>query len=356
MSISTFAISQSAPFGKAPKGERLELIEKSPNYKDGKFRNIHFTPVIPEGYTMIGEIYRTFFKRTSRKFPTDSIPSVKTNLFNLPLDSNMVVWFGHSSLYMQIDGKRFLVDPIFSKRATPLPFGVNAFKGTNRYTAEDMPEIDYLLITHDHFDHLDYNTVKALKSKVKNVVCGLGVGTYFESWGYSPNKIIEKDWNETYNIADNFKIHIVTAAHGSGRGIINIDKTLWVSFIIESPSMRIFLSGDGGYDAHFAEIGRKFGAFDVAFLENGQYIDSLNSIHMAPEYVIKAAKDLNAKRIFPIHSSKFVLSRHAWDDPLVRITRLGAKANIPIVTPLIGEAVNLNDSTRVFRHWWEGIN
>lgn len=351
----SFAVANLSAFGKSPSGKCLQRIELSPNYKDGKFQNIHYTPVMPEGYTMLGEIYKTFFKRNPRKYPTDSLPSVKINLLSIPKDSNVLVWFGHSSYYMQMDGKRFLVDPVFSGHASPLPIGVKAFKGTDRYTADDMPEIDYLLITHDHFDHLDYKTIKALKPKVKHVLCGLGVGEYFEYWGYNPNIIIEKDWNETYEIAENFKIHAVTAAHGSGR-VFSSNKTLWVSFVMEAPSMKIFLGGDGGYDTHFAEIGRKYGAFDLAILENGQYADDGNSIHMSPGYVIKAAKDLKAKRVFPIHSCKFVLYRHPWDEPLIRITALGEKEHIPMVTPLIGEAVNLNDSTQVFKHWWKGLN
>jgi len=355
MSLSAFTVTQSSSFGKSPKGERLERIKKSPNYKDGKFQNIHYTPVMPEGYTLAGGIWQVFFGDNPRKFPTDTIPSVKIALKEIPLDSNVLVWFGHSSYYMQMDGKRFLVDPVFSGRATPLPFGVKAFNGTDRYTAEDMPEIDYLMITHDHFDHLDYKTVKALTPKVKQVVCGLGVGAHFEHWGYAPDKIKELDWNESFFIADNFKIHAVTSAHGSGR-MLSQYKTLWVSFVMEAPSMKIFLGGDGGYDTHFAEIGKKFGDFDLAILENGQYVDETNGIHMSPSYVIKAAKDLKAKRVFPIHSCKFVLNLHPWDEPLIKITALGEKEHIPMVTPMIGESVNLNDTLRVFKHWWNGIN
>lgn len=355
MSIAAFVLSQTASLGGNSKGERLERIKKSQNYRDGKFQNIHYTPVMPEGYTMAGGIYKVFFGNNPRKFPTDTIPSVKIDLKNIQIDRNVLVWFGHSSYYMQMDGKRFLVDPVFSGRVTPLPFGVNAFKGTDRYTADDMPEIDYLLITHDHFDHLDYKTVKALTLKVKQVVCGLGVGAHFEYWGYAPDKIIELDWNESFTIAENFKIHAVTSAHGSGR-LLSQNKTLWVSFVMEAPSMKIFLGGDGGYDTHFAEIGKRFGEFDLAILENGQYVDDTNSIHMSPGYVIKAAKDLKTKRVFPIHSSKFVLNLHPWDEPLIKITALGEKEQIPMVTPLIGESVNLNDTTRVFEQWWKGIN
>lgn len=343
-------------FGKAPSGQRLERIKQSPNYKDGQFHNQYPTFLIPEGYTMAGEIYRTFFRKNPRKFPTDSLPSVKTDLFRLPIDTNVLVWFGHSSYYMQIDGKRFLVDPVLSGSASPLPFGVKSFKGTDIYTPDDIPEIDYLLITHDHFDHLDYKTVMALKPKIKNIICGLGVGEHFEYWRFDNDKIIEKDWDETVKVGENFNIHTATAQHGSGR-LKSTYKTLWLSFIIDAPTFKVYVGGDSGYEKHFAEIGKKFGAFDLAILDNGQYgQDGFTSIHMSPKFALQASKDLNAKRLFPVHSSKFVLSRHPWDEPMARITELSKETRTALVMPMIGETVRLNDSTQVFKEWWQGVN
>jgi L-ascorbate metabolism protein UlaG (beta-lactamase superfamily) len=233
-----------------------------------------------------------------------------------------------------------------------MPFGVNAFEGTDVYKADDMPEIDYLLIS---YDHLDYKTVKALNEKVKHVVCGLGVGEHFESWGYDPAKIIEKDWNETVTVADTFKIQTATAIHGSGRGL-SANNTLWMSYILEAPDLKIYLGGDSGYDTHFAEIGKKYGPFDLAILDNGQHNIDWRNIHLLPEDVIQATKDLKAKSLFPGRSGKFVLARHPWDEPLIKITELGEKANLHLVTPLIGEQVNLNDRTRIYKQWWKGLN
>jgi L-ascorbate metabolism protein UlaG (beta-lactamase superfamily) len=350
-----FLIVNQSQFGRAPKGKRLERIQRSSHYKDGKFHNLVSYPLFPKGHTMAGEVYSTFFGKNPRKFPTDTIPSKKTDLRQIPIDQDVLVWFGHSSYYIQLEGKRILVDPVLKGSASPLPFGVKAFKGTDRYQAEDFPEIDYVLISHDHFDHLDYRTIMALKSKIKYVVCGLGVGENFEQWGFNPKQIIEGDWDETVVGNDNFKIHTETAIHGSGRKF-QTDNTLWLSYIIEGSNQKIYVGGDSGYGPHFADIGKKYGPIDLAILDNGQYsYDWYSSIHMSPKFALQAAKDLNAKRLFPVHSSKFVLSKHPWDEPLVKISQLSAAAGVRLVHPMIGEKVHLQDSTQVFKQWWKGI-
>ena len=180
-------------FGKAPSGERLERIKKSPRYKDGKFQNAHFTPTLTEGYSMLGVLYRQLFEKAPNKTPSRPIPSVKTDLKHLNPSDAILVWFGHSSYFIQAEGKTFLIDPVFSGNASPIPNSLKAFKGSNNYQVSDLPAIDYLLISHDHYDHLDYNTIIELKDKVKNVICGLGVGSHFEYWGYDSSRIIEKD-------------------------------------------------------------------------------------------------------------------------------------------------------------------
>lgn len=342
-------------FGKAPSGKRLERIKQSPNFKNGRFQNLQPTTMISEGYTMTGEVYKTFFKKNPRTKPVNTVPAIKTNLRAIPLDSNVLVWFGHSSYFLQVDGIRFLVDPVFSGSASPLPNGTRAFKGTDAYTVNDIPDIDYLLISHDHYDHLDYKTITALKPKVKNVICGLGVGEHFEYWGYESNKIIEKDWNETILVGKAFNIHTATAQHFSGR-TLKRNNTLWLSFIIDSPTQKIYLGGDGGYGTHFQDIGNEFGPFDLAVLENGQYNVAWNSIHLLPEDVIKAAKDLKAKRVLPVHSSKFVLARHPWDEPLIEVSALSKSASLALATPMIGEPVKLTDTTQQFKQWWKGLN
>lgn len=342
-------------FGKAPSADRLTRIQKSINYKDGQFQNLHDTPNLTKGYSMRGVLYNFIIKRFPRTKPIDPIPSVKTDLKSLSIHENLLVWFGHSSYYIQLSGKRFLIDPVFSGNASPIPSSNKSFQGTDIYKATDIPEIDYLLITHDHYDHLDYPTILQLKPKIKNIICGLGVGEHFEYWGFDSHLIIEKDWHEQVQIENNFQLYTAPARHFSGRSFKR-NNTLWLSFILESPDLRLYLGGDSGYDTHFAEIGNKFQGFDLAILDNGQYNLAWQAIHMLPGEGLKAAHDLKAKRLFPVHSSKFKLSIHPWDEPLKTITALNAHAErIPLVTPVIGEVVNLNNSNQLFNKWWESV-
>ncbi|MCV9926559.1 MBL fold metallo-hydrolase [Flavobacterium sp. LS1R49] len=355
LTLITFLYMMHPKFGKAPEGNRLELIKTSANYSHGKFQNTHDTPTLTKGYSFGGILYDQLFGNHPRREPVDSIPSIKTDLHNLPPNADVLIWFGHSSYFMQIDGKRFLVDPVFSGNASPLPGTVSSFKGANGYTVADLPTIDYLFISHDHYDHLDYETIIALKSKVKKVICGLGVGGHFERWGYPTDKIIEKDWNETIVLEDGFKVYTTPARHFSGRGFSK-NNTLWLSYVLQTPSIKIYIGGDSGYDSHFAKIGEQYGPIDFAILENGQYNLAWEAIHMLPEQVLKAAQDLKTKKLFPVHSSKFKLAMHAWDEPLSKLSELSKTANLPLVTPMIGEIVNLNDDTQVFKEWWKDVN
>lgn len=354
LSLVTIIFLQQPQFGQAASGERLERIKKSKHYRDGAFNNLTYTPTLTEGYSMTGVMYDFLFKKNPRQKPEKAIPSVKTDLKDLPADSNVVVWFGHSSYYMQVDGLKILVDPVFSGNASPIAGTTKAFEGTNTYGVNDLPEIDYLLISHDHYDHLDYSTIKELKGKVKNVICGLGVGAYFEQWGHKPEIISERDWNETIEISDGIMIHTLTARHFSGR-TFKRNNTLWLAYLIETPTQKIFIGGDGGYDSHFAEIGKRFGTIDLAILENGQYNKAWHAIHCLPEEVVQAAKDLNARRVMPVHSAKFSLALHSWDEPLNEVSRLSKLNNLPLVTPVIGEVVWMKDEEQVFREWWRRI-
>ena len=341
-------------FGKAPSGERLAKIQTSGNYKNGKFQNLSPTRQLAEGHSVAGITYSFLFKKKPRRKPLDSIPSLKTDLLHLPKDSNVLVWFGHSSYFIQLDGKRILVDPVFSGNASPLAGTNKSFEGSDIYTTADLPDIDYLFITHDHYDHLDYETVIAIKDKVGNVICGLGVGSHFEYWGYAPGKIIEMDWNEKAELDGGFTVHATPARHFSGRGFVR-NNTLWVSFVLQSPHKKIFLGGDSGYDTHFADIGNRFGPFDLAIMENGQYDEAWPYIHASPDQTLKAAKELKAKYVFPVHSSKFTMGNHPWDEPLQKISELNKSYGFPLLTPRIGEPVNLDDMGQPFKEWWVGI-
>lgn len=345
---------QQPKFGKAPSGEKLELIQKSKHYKDGQFQNLNHTPSLTEGYTMASVLWDFLFTKYPRKKPVDVIPSVKTDLLNLDPEEDILVWFGHSSYFIQIDGKKFLVDPVFSGNASPIPGTTKSFNGSDIYSVEDLPEIDYLLISHDHYDHLDYETIIALKSKVNQIYCGLGVGSHLEYWGYQPGKIHEMDWNEETELTDSISLYSTPARHFSGR-TLKRNTTIWLSFILKTPNKKIFIGGDSGYDTHFVEIGKKHGPFDLAILENGQYDLKWKYIHALPEEVVKAAEELKAKKLFPVHSSKFQLGNHPWDEPLIRVSKAAKKENMPLLTPMIGEPIYLNDSAQVFKEWWVGL-
>jgi L-ascorbate metabolism protein UlaG (beta-lactamase superfamily) len=353
LTIFTIIYMRQDKFGKAPGNDRLSRIAKSPHFKDGKFQNLSITPELTEGNTMLGVTYRYFFDAAPRRRPVDIIPSVKSNLLDIPADSNYLVWFGHSSYLIQIDGKRILVDPVFSGNASPVPYTNTSFKGTDIYTADDLPEIDYLIISHDHYDHVDYETLVALRKKIRKVICGLGVGAHFEQWGYDPSMLDERDWYETVELGSGFKVFTEPARHFSGRGFTR-NNTLWMSYVLQTPSMKFYIGGDSGYDTHYAEIGRKHGPIDLVMLDNGQYNVAWQYIHNLPHEVVQAAKDLKAKRLFPVHSSKFMMANHPWDEPLMQVSELNA-GGIPLVTPVIGELVDLKDSSRAFKPWWVGI-
>lgn len=342
-------------FGKQPSGERLQKIKNSPNYKNGSFQNLSVTPDLTEGATYFSVMKEYFFGQNKRVKPVDKIPSIKTDLLHLDINKDVLVWFGHSSYFIQIDGKRILVDPVLSGFASPFSFSTKAFKGTDIYTTDDIPVIDYLFISHDHWDHLDHQTLTKLKPKIKKIICPLGTGEHLEYWGYAKNIIIEKDWNEQEILDQGFTVNTVAARHFSGRGLKR-NKALWTSYVLQTPTMKIFIGGDSGYDTHFAEIGKMFGPFDLAIVENGQYDKSWKYIHLMPEEVLKVAGELNARKLFAVHSSKFAIANHAWDEPLSKITELNKTGHIPLMTPMIGEQVNLKDSTQKFTEWWKNIN
>ncbi len=355
LALSFIMFIHSDSFGKTPSKERLERVRSSKNYRDGKFQNVHETQQITSDKSYVGTMWSFLFKRKERLSPKSDLPVVKTNLWELNRDEDLLVWFGHSSYMIQTDGKRILVDPVLCGAASPVSFANKPFMGTDIYRPEDIPEIDYLIISHDHWDHLDYKTVMSLKDRVDKVVCGLGVGEHLEYWGFQKDKIVELDWNERAASDGIFTIHCLPARHFSGRGL-SPNQSLWASFLIELPSRKIYIGGDGGFDTHYAEIGERFDGIDLAVLENGQYDMDWRYIHMLPEQIVQAFTDLKAKRLFTVHHSKFALANHPWDEPLNNISSFAKRDSLNLIQPMIGEVVNLNDSTYTTKKWWKGID
>jgi len=337
-------------FGKRPSGARLECIKKSPNYRDGKFRNLHDTPQLTQGLGTA--LYDYAFKKSKEGEPKEDLPSLFVDWEKIDSTKPTLVWLGHSSYLIFIDGKKILVDPVLSQSASPIPGGGKPFKGTTVTSAEALPAVDYLIITHDHYDHMDYETLKKIKDKVGHVITGLGVGEHLEFWGYKPEQITETDWWDETDLGSGFKLTTAPARHFSGRNIWAAN-TLWTSYVLQTPTKKIYIGGDSGYDDHFVEIGNKFGPFDLAILENGQYDKSWGFIHMQPEQVLQAAQDLKAKVLLPVHSAKFALANHSWHEPLDRISELSEKQQFPIITPMIGEVVDLDHTPTEKRYWWK---
>jgi L-ascorbate metabolism protein UlaG (beta-lactamase superfamily) len=353
--LATVIILNQARFGQLPKGERLERIKKSANYRNGAFKNQSETPMITADKSRFKVIMSFMFRKKIRLSPEATIPVVKTEIKALNPEEDVLVWFGHSSYFIRVNGKTFLIDPVFSAYASPFSFINKAFKGTSVFTAKDLPPIDYLIITHDHWDHLDYKTVMSIKPKTAQIISSLGVGQHFEYWGFDPAIITELDWFEGTELDKGWQLTATPARHFSGRGIKR-NQTLWSSFVLQTPDHKLFLGGDGGYDSHFTEIGKKFGPFDLAILEQGQYDENWKLIHMMPDQLFKASEELQAKKILPVHHSKFALANHPWDEPLNKIAENNLNFNIPVLTPQMGQAVFLNDSTYTFKKWWEGLN
>lgn len=348
-----FVITGQEVFGSDAKGERLERMHQSRHYKNHQFQNLSNTPSLAEGYSMPKVMYDFFFKKKNPLIkPLKNIPSVHTDLKNLPKDQDVFVWLGHSSYYIQTDGVSFLIDPVLSPYGSPFKFFNKAFTGADIFKPEDIPQLDYLVITHDHYDHLDYPTVKAIRDKVSQVILPLGVGAHLERWGYRPEQLIEEDWDSEVGLKNNINIIFTPARHFSGRKVKR-NVTLWTSYVLETPTKKLFLGGDSGYDTHFKMIGEKYGPFDYAIIENGQYNEAWKYIHALPEDVIQASMDVNAKNIIPVHSSKFALALHAWNEPLQKVTALGKARNLNILTPMIGEPVHLNQPDLQFTSWWE---
>ncbi len=335
--------------GKLPSGKHKEKLQQSPNYKEGAFQNLSPTPMKPEGVSY-WKMTREFIKKHPDTAPPAKLPFVKTDLKKLDTSEPVIVWFGHSSYFIRIGSKNFLVDPVFSGNAAPLSFMVKAFPGSNEYKAEDMPDIDHLILTHDHYDHLDFKTIRKLKSKVDKVVCSLGISSHLKHWGIDSGKITELDWWESTELDAGIKLTAAPARHFSGRGIKR-GQTLWSSFILKAPGHNLYLGGDSGYDTHFKEIGNKFGPFDLAILESGQYNTMWPLIHMMPEETVQAAVDLKAKALLPVHWGKFRLGMHPWNEPVQRVLAKAKEPGLVVVTPQIGEPLPLF-STFAGTPWW----
>jgi len=350
--IAFFIITNLPVFGRLPRGLRLKKIHHLANYRDGALQNQSVTPMQPEGVSFFKILKAFFFEKHPNKVPDKTLPFIVPNINGDPeSDTPEIIWFGHSSYLIKIDGLRILVDPVFSKTPSPFSFiGSKAFLGTDVVKAEEFRNIDVLIITHDHYDHLDYNSILKIAPQVKTIVTSLGVGEHLEKWGINADKINELCWNESLTLFNSLKLTAVPARHFTGRKFKR-NQTLWSAFVLKTENCQLFLGGDSGYDKHFAKVGEEFGPFDLALLECGQYNAYWPYIHMFPEETVQAAIDLKAKVLMPVHWGKFSLAMHPWNEPIKRVVLAASAKQLPLVTPKLGETIILNEYLPT-ENWW----
>jgi L-ascorbate metabolism protein UlaG (beta-lactamase superfamily) len=264
----------------------------------------------------------------------------------------MLSWFGHSAFMLEIEGATILLDPMLGPVASPVSFINRRFDYELPLSLQEIPFIDIVVISHDHYDHLDYESIVALKEKVGQFLVPLGLGSHLLRWGVEEEKIVELDWWQSATRAG-VEMTATPAQHFSGRSLDDGNSTLWASWVIEAEGVRIFFSGDSGYFAGFKEIGDRFGPFDLTLMECGQYDEQWASIHMMPEETAQAHLDLRGKVLMPIHWGAFDLALHAWDEPPQRLLKAARRHSIEVITPYIGERFDLLRE-RPRREWWNG--
>lgn len=337
-------------FGKNPSGEHKKLVVASKNYDNGSFKNFSETVMMSKDFT-VAAMLKEYMNISKGRVPQKPLVSVKSPLIHRTDSKPSLIWFGHSSYFISIEGQSVLVDPVLSGHASPFSFMVKAFPGSDIYKPTDFGVIDLLVLTHDHYDHLDYKTLFALKDKIKNVVCSLGVASHLNFWGYDKAIITELDWWQSTNVGS-LKITATPARHFSGR-LFKRAQTLWSSFVLQSSASTIYIGGDSGYDSHFKTIADRFGSFDLALLECGQYNSKWPLIHMTPEESVQAGIDLQAKVIMPVHFGKFALAFHDWNEPVKRFVARCKALNIAYTTPMIGDMILADGKHRMHEAWYE---
>lgn len=327
-------------FGRLPQGARLTRIKESPNYNGEEFVNLDTTVNLIYKKSKL-QVWKEFLFDNSgvQLAPEESLTVIRTDLKSLPADKDWLVWFGHSSYLMNLSGKKILVDPVLYA-GSPVSFVNKMFKGTDVYKPKDFPYIDYLVISHDHWDHLDYEAVTELEPQVGKVITGLGVGEHFEYWGYPKEKLVEMDWWDVSPLEQGFEVTSTPARHFSGRDL-HQNKTLWSSFHLKTPKRNIWISGDSGYGSHFQKVGEKFKDIDLAILENGQYNTDWAYVHTLPKYLGQEMKELNANRYMTVHHSRFALSKHDYREPLENAKKAGEESQKPVLMPQMGEVLYL---------------
>lgn len=338
--------------GTTPGPDEEAVFAHLPNYADGYFRNLEPSPMrLKKAMKKTGLFSYVFHSDAAPE--TFRIPQKpwRSDLFGPNrTDDFSVYWLGHSSLIVEMGGRRFATDPVFGS-AAPVSFAVKRYCEPPM-RREDLPELDFILISHDHYDHLEYETIRALRDSKVLFITALGVGARLRGWGIPKERIVELNWGESTN-AGGLKVTACTARHFSGRGMNDRYKTLWASWVIEGGGKKLFFGGDSAYGKHFKKIGDEFGPFDLVCLEIDAWNENWPHNHMFPAEFPLAAADLKAKMAMPIHWGVFDLAMHPWKESITKVGAAAAGAGLPLFTPMMGEKARPGITPTA--DWWSGL-
>lgn len=337
-------------FGAVPEGDRLARMRRSPQWHDGRFRN-------PEGAQIGGSpsaAWEWLTGGSADRTPTGAVPTAPRRRadFDAPQDLR-VTWLGHSTVLVEVEGRRFLTDPVWSRNASPgRLFGVARFFDPP-LPLHELPDLDAVVLSHDHYDHLDMGTVRRLADLVPRWVAPLGVGAHLERWGVAPERITELDWWDEAEVGG-VRLVCTPARHFSGRSLTDRNRTLWSGWAFLGRERRAYFTGDGGMQAAFAEVGRRLGPFNVTLAEVGAYDAHWADIHMGPEQAVRAVERARGGVMVPVHWATFNLALHGWTEPAERALAAAERAGVPIAVPRPGESVDPAAPPAAER-WWPGL-
>jgi L-ascorbate metabolism protein UlaG (beta-lactamase superfamily) len=356
VAVAAYFVLRLPPFGGHLAGDSLARAQANPQFVAGKFVN----PLPPAGYKAsdVWNLIKGQFLGDEVRVPPKPLPYVSVLPETLKATSASphlrAFWIGHASVFIELDGVRLLVDPMFSDHASPFKIGPKRFDPPPIALA-DVPAIDAVLITHDHYDHLDMKTAQHLAAKGTPFFVPLGIGAHLQKWGVPAAQIVEFEWWQEVALKG-LRVVSTPTRHYSGRGLTDANATLWTSWSVIGARHRFFVSGDTGYSDHFAQIGSKFGPFDLSFIKIGAYGPGAPwlDIHMSAEDAVRAHADVRAKRLFPVHWATFNLAFHAWDEPIQRAVAAGRSSQQTVLTPRLGEMVDA-DLPLPFNAWWQAV-
>lgn len=329
-----------------------QQYEQSKNWRDGSFQNLEETSLTTSLLDMPRIIYKQLANQKERA-PRQPLPvtAFDQKAFLEPSDAGKFIWYGHSAILMRMWGKTLLIDPMLGPDTSPIaPFATKRFSDNTLGLIDDFPEIDLILLTHDHYDHLDYASIQKLKHKTKQYFVAMGVKRHLMSWGVPADMITEFDWWQARELGD-IQITFTPTRHFSGRGLTDRLKTLWGGWVFTTPREKIWFSGDGGYGQHFKEVGQRLGPFDFAFMECGQYNEDWRPIHLFPDEAVQAALDAGAKKAMPVHWAGFALSyQHTWQEPATVFTQTAKDQQLDFTLPAIGDMFDVESVLQ--DPWW----